>query len=263
MTNVFKVHLFTGTELTKANIHTADGISVRFPRVTRIRDDKDWQTATNLQELVNLYKTSKEKTDVSLLNKLAATAESDEPPSKKTKKSPKKDKINTLDSFIKKKISSDENSTDIKQEVIKEEPNTSNSSVSNTSSNTIIDESMNDIDNEDTELQLLPNNPLPDIFLNKRLGFYPDFISFSEEEQIFFERHWIAYGGDVVKSIRSLDVDYVVHNKNKISFKEMQKLTKKVPENAKHVTKKWLNHCIHDIKLYDADDYPVFIKPES
>ncbi|CAB0018017.1 unnamed protein product [Nesidiocoris tenuis] len=41
----------TGAELTKNVVHTADGISVRFPRVTRIRDDKDWSTATSLAEL--------------------------------------------------------------------------------------------------------------------------------------------------------------------------------------------------------------------
>lgn len=262
--DVLIINLFTGTELTKANIHTADGISVRFPRVTRIRNDKDWQTATNLQELVNLYKTSKEKTDVSLLNKLAATAESDEPPSKKMKESPKKDKINTLDTFIKKDISPKQNTVDnIKKEKIKKEMNTSSSSVSDTSSSTIIDESANDIDDEEPDLQLLPNNPLPDVFLNKKLGFYPDFISFSEEEQMFFERHWIAYGGEVIKSIRFLDVDYVVHNRNNISFKNMQKLIKKVPKNARHVTKEWLNHCIHDIKLYNTEEYPVFVEPES
>lgn len=258
------INLFTGTELTKANVHTAGGISVRFPRVTRIRNDKDWQAATNLEELMNLYKTSKEKTDVSLLNKLAATAEADEPPSKKMKESPKKEKTNTLDSFVKKDISPKQNTTGhIEEERIKKEKNTSNSSVSDTSSGTIIDESMDVVDCEETELQLLPNNPLPDVFLNKKLGFYPDFISFSEDEQTFFERHWIAYGGEVIKSIRSMDVDYVVHNKSNISLKEMQNLSKKVPKNVRHVTKDWLNHCIHDIKLYDTEDYPVFVESES
>lgn len=32
-------------------MHTADGISIRFPRMTRIRDDKDWKSATNLHQL--------------------------------------------------------------------------------------------------------------------------------------------------------------------------------------------------------------------
>lgn len=45
----------TGAEFSKAEAHTADGISIRFPRCTRIRDDKDWKTATNLQQLKVSY----------------------------------------------------------------------------------------------------------------------------------------------------------------------------------------------------------------
>src|SRR5258705_13959430 len=41
----------TGAEFTKHEVHTADGISVRFPRVTRIRDDKTWNEATSVKEL--------------------------------------------------------------------------------------------------------------------------------------------------------------------------------------------------------------------
>ena len=41
----------TGAEFSSSNIHTASGISIRFPRVTRIRDDKDWSNATDLERL--------------------------------------------------------------------------------------------------------------------------------------------------------------------------------------------------------------------
>lgn len=40
-----------GHEFTKHEVHTADGISIRFPRVLRVRDDKTWETATNVSEL--------------------------------------------------------------------------------------------------------------------------------------------------------------------------------------------------------------------
>lgn len=53
----------TGAEFSKSEMHTADGISIRFPRMTRIRDDKDWQTATNLPQLRELFRISKENCD--------------------------------------------------------------------------------------------------------------------------------------------------------------------------------------------------------
>ncbi|TKS83163.1 DNA ligase 3 [Collichthys lucidus] len=53
----------TGAEFSKSEMHTADGISIRFPRMTRIRDDKDWKTATNLHQLKELYRISKENSD--------------------------------------------------------------------------------------------------------------------------------------------------------------------------------------------------------
>ena len=56
----------TGAEFSKADIHTADGISIRFPRVTKIRDDKDWKTATSLSQLSQLFETSRQSTDVDL-----------------------------------------------------------------------------------------------------------------------------------------------------------------------------------------------------
>ncbi|KAM9441494.1 DNA ligase 3 [Clarias gariepinus] len=53
----------TGAEFSKSEMHTADGISIRFPRCTRMRDDKDWKTATNLPQLKELYRVSKETSD--------------------------------------------------------------------------------------------------------------------------------------------------------------------------------------------------------
>ncbi|KAG7274416.1 hypothetical protein CRUP_027046 [Coryphaenoides rupestris] len=47
----------------QSEMHTADGISIRFPRMTRVRDDKDWKTATNLPQLKELFRISKENTD--------------------------------------------------------------------------------------------------------------------------------------------------------------------------------------------------------
>ena len=56
----------TGAEFSKAELHTAGGISIRFPRVTKERTDKTWATATNLEELRNLYDESKNNIDINI-----------------------------------------------------------------------------------------------------------------------------------------------------------------------------------------------------
>ena len=53
-----------GAEFSESSTHTAAGISIRFPRIAKIRDDKDWNDATNLQRLKKLYEISKQHTDI-------------------------------------------------------------------------------------------------------------------------------------------------------------------------------------------------------
>ena len=56
----------TGAEFSRAEMHTASGISIRFPRVTRRRSDKTVETATTLAELKHLYEESKKNIDVNI-----------------------------------------------------------------------------------------------------------------------------------------------------------------------------------------------------
>lgn len=48
-----------GAEFSDSNHHTANKLSIRFPRVVRIRDDKDWEGHTNLEEFVKIKEASK------------------------------------------------------------------------------------------------------------------------------------------------------------------------------------------------------------
>ncbi|ABY65754.1 DNA ligase [Orgyia leucostigma nucleopolyhedrovirus] len=52
-----------GSQLTKSNSHTPDGVSVRFPRVSSVREDKNWRTASTLQQIRVLYETSQQQND--------------------------------------------------------------------------------------------------------------------------------------------------------------------------------------------------------
>lgn len=40
-----------GAEFSKSPAHTADGISIRFPRIADVRDDKTWEYATDVPML--------------------------------------------------------------------------------------------------------------------------------------------------------------------------------------------------------------------
>ncbi|XP_065178433.1 DNA ligase 3-like [Sycon ciliatum] len=68
----------TGAEYSTSHHHTAGGISIRFPRVTRVRDDKDWNTATNLDRLKKLVQVSSSKNDMALTKKLLGEKDADE-----------------------------------------------------------------------------------------------------------------------------------------------------------------------------------------
>ncbi|KAJ6638894.1 DNA ligase 3 [Pseudolycoriella hygida] len=57
----------TGAEFTKAEAHTADGISIRFPRITKQRTDKSPSEATTLQELKHLFEASKDGQNLQML----------------------------------------------------------------------------------------------------------------------------------------------------------------------------------------------------
>nr|XP_022903806.1 DNA ligase 3 isoform X1 [Onthophagus taurus] len=101
----------TGAEFTQHEVHTANGISIRFPRVTKIREEKTWKEATNLNELEKLMEESKTKTDYSLLMNSSTssitsvnTSPCSSSSSSKEKNSPKKRKLENIDNNNKKKI---------------------------------------------------------------------------------------------------------------------------------------------------------------
>ncbi|XP_026832115.1 DNA ligase 3 isoform X1 [Drosophila erecta] len=57
----------TGAEFTKSDAHTASGISIRFPRITRRRSDKSAKEANDLAHLEDIFEASKTNVNVDLL----------------------------------------------------------------------------------------------------------------------------------------------------------------------------------------------------
>ncbi|VVC27205.1 Nucleic acid-binding, OB-fold,BRCT domain,DNA ligase 3, BRCT domain,DNA ligase, ATP-dependent,DNA [Cinara cedri] len=92
----------TGAEYSQAEIHTANGISIRFPRVTKIRNDKTWETATTLTELQNLFELSKETSNLNIFSNLRTdknTSSENESPQPTPEK--RKHMKRTLDDHVK------------------------------------------------------------------------------------------------------------------------------------------------------------------
>jgi len=102
----------SGAEFTATTRHTSQ-IGIRFPRVKRVRDDKDWMTATNLIELKALF-------DLGGINRPATKGDADsfseeEPGATKTKSiSIKTKQTKIIDIAISKKLkgSSDDSCSD-------------------------------------------------------------------------------------------------------------------------------------------------------
>ncbi|KAL7727429.1 hypothetical protein ACLKA6_017553 [Drosophila palustris] len=82
----------TGAEFTQSEAHTAGGISIRFPRITRLRSDKTAKEANNLEHLEQLYAASKKNVNVDLLLANCDQNEYDNELQTKLEKTPQKDK---------------------------------------------------------------------------------------------------------------------------------------------------------------------------
>lgn len=171
----------TGAEFSKAEIHTAAGISIRFPRVTKIRDDKDWKTATDLPRLKQLFEISKQASDVD-----AKAIEAEASPSKGTLKV-------TTASTIRAGMpsSSRDNKVGASVEVDESSPRKAGAK--------------HKLATEDGPLT--KTQVLMDIFMDKTF-----FITGDVKDAKKLRRYVIAHGGKVVEEYDKSDASFVVTN---------------------------------------------------
>lgn len=232
----------TGAEFTQHEVHTADGISIRFPRVTKIRDDKTWETATNLYELKKLYEESKEHTDVSLLMKLK-----NETNNGKEKKSPSKASASSSSTSI------SSNNQPPKQTSLLDfckTPQKRQRSPSRSSTPKKKAKTTNHIEFDPVKVI---KNPLPDYFGNVKL-LLEDGVS---EKYSNFLRHFVAFGGTILNSDESDMATHVLHL-NDVAEKQMDS-----PKSAKHVRIGWIKDTIAKQQLQDPHRYFVSLKGDD
>jgi DNA ligase-3 len=72
---------------TKSDVHTAAGISMRFPRIVKIREDKDAIDSNSLDEIINLFKNVDQEENLSNILKRKCNSEVEK--TKKCKKTKK------------------------------------------------------------------------------------------------------------------------------------------------------------------------------
>ncbi|XP_053310863.1 DNA ligase 3 [Spea bombifrons] len=231
----------TGAEFSKAEAHTAGGLSIRFPRCTRFRDDKDWKSATTLQQLKELYRLSKEKSDFSI----AATSSQDEggssesssrendgnsrPPSPSgktpkaaTSKSPAREK---------KQDSKKPPPPQKKEEPPKAEKRKLEPPVSVQSKKSKSLEASHSNGHGVAQLQSA-SKTLLDIFTGVKL-----YLPSSMDDFAKLRRYFVAYDGDLVPEFDAPSATHV-----------MGDIAESSPD-AKHVTPRWIWECIRRRRL--------------
>ncbi|XP_051891756.1 DNA ligase 3 [Pristis pectinata] len=230
----------TGAEFSKSEAHSADGISIRFPRCTRIRDDKDWETATNLPQLKDLYRVSKmnESADIVVVSEKdddewpsggsgtsdvtsKLTPRGSNPPSKSPGKKSKSDGGNRT--FQK---SPPESSAGKKMKRKLPAPEQNGKKIKSP-----ITEKSNGSLLSSPSLPPSPNQTLLDIFTGVKL-----YLPASVQDFDRIRRYFIAYDGDLVKEY---DVATATH------------LIGEVKDNtcAKRVSVNWIWECIKKRRL--------------
>lgn len=231
----------TGAEFSQAAIHTADGISIRFPRVAKIREDKDWKTATSFKELKLLYENSKQNKDYSYLIKSDANA-----PGCSKYKAPDEDNLFDCSDL------EDKIGNSIVQSSLKKMPEEDDEICPAKKLKENNNEALEEIGVH------TPENPLPDIFSDLTIFFCVDNQEKLENPIIIqCKRHWLAYGGVLDETKDGSQANYVIHLNDSIKWNDYKKMNYRISYSARHVHINWLQNSLQSKKILNFRDYPV------
>lgn len=252
----------SGAEFSKAEIHTANGISIRFPRVSRVRTDKSWKTATNLQELKEIYEASKTKSELIGLRTGNSDVDEDDNDdndggkdnadegsvsgASSSGETPKRKYDESVSSVSKKPKKGDSAVGSLDQEKTKSEKANArkkNSEEDSTASRKkkLVSSTLNK-----TESSSKPpaKNDLPNIFTGVKLH-----IPTSLEKSDELRRYFIAFDGHLLKDHETDDANHIiVSDDNRLQ-------NGRIPKGAKKVTVDWLWDSIKLKKKLSASLY--------
>ncbi|XP_023130434.2 DNA ligase 3 [Amphiprion ocellaris] len=218
----------TGAEFSKSEMHTADGISIRFPRMTRIRDDKDWKSATNLHQLKELYRISKENCDF----KVTAGPSNDDKGSSGGDSGGNSPSSSSHRSAPAKKTN---NSTPPKAKAVKSQPRTPASEAPSAKkakkSDSINGNGQTKTKATSQVLQPRNDKTLLDIFSGVKL-----FLPVSVQDFDKLRRYFVAYDGDLVPDYDAASATHTLAEPDEDS-------------QAQRVSPSWIWECIRKRRL--------------
>ncbi|XP_055848015.1 DNA ligase 3, partial [Episyrphus balteatus] len=266
--NKMPVWEITGAEFTSSNAHTANGISIRFPRITKLRNDKSPKEATSLHELQNLVTASKNNVNVDLLLK-SCDDEADDIDIKtsmagspiknvkveKTKTSPK-DRVSTpikKDKPSLKRENSDEEDDDkseIKKEKLDSSEEESKASPIKKGRPTVKREN-----SDECEDDFLP------LKKQKKAGVFFGYTAYFQAEKGSKLRDYLKkfeeHGGSITLNKRKANI--VLYEDEKF-VETITQSRLNYSKDCRHITIQWMMDCMNDNVVKPIPEYAVSIK---
>lgn len=262
----------TGAEFTKSGEHTASGISIRFPRITRLRDDKSAEHANDLPHLEQLFEASKNNINVDLLIKGCDDTNVDEDSLQinsklDLQKTPKKD-IKTeddkspIDSI---KIKTETPISSSKKRKSEKDVETSESVTKNKKIKT------ESLDKKETktkkQLTLLSAfkkseslaNAKQEVQIKKESNLFEDVVGYFGNIQNSNDivQTFIANGGTVTTDSKKADINFYESYDVKI---DLDSFREKYRKSSHHLCTQWLLDSIEKKTLLDYGLYAIVLK---
>lgn len=234
----FKMPVFeiVAAEFTNSDVHTANSISMRFPRITKIRHDKSPKEATNLEELTHLFKESKSGIHIDELNKL---------------KSNSQPMMNDEDNSVSTTISNVPKSSKNKTDMLKRKKEDSRN-------DNVLPEKKLKV-HEKKSVTPEKSSKTPEKSKSGNTGnLFIDCVLFDVENLTSTEiEKFKRYGGTVTGN--SLEANLVLYNEMEVQG-ELEDLRLKYVPTCRHYRKSWLADSLSQMKLQNPLKYFVTLK---
>lgn len=224
----------SAAEFTNSDTHTADSISMRFPRITRIRKDKTAKEATTLNELKHLFEESKSGVNIDELNKLKNDSQpmSVDDDTKKSVATKSTSSLSLTAGALKRKTN-DIDDNKVNNEEIDDDDD--DDELAPTKNKKVRDTEKSDVKDEKVEIADVKNNMFEGYILYEKPYLTP-------MEIVKFER----YGGKLTSV--SMEANLVLYDGKEVKS-DLDNLRKLYLPTCKHYQKSWFTQSLESKEI--------------